>query len=225
MWHRAAVAASFAASLFLACGGRTDGAGAGSSSGGSSSGGSSSGGPGCVDVDLTTYDTSCSVDSDCVWITSGEVCPGYCDCAADAPINQDGLARYQQAVAGVPTSACHCSPRPFGPRCVDHQCSAGGPDAGPPADAGACVNIDPSAYDRSCKVDADCTSIRSGQVCSGQCDCGGDAPVSLTGEAQYESAVAGLLLQGCPCPAPAQVGCFSGTCQAALASGRVVGGN
>jgi hypothetical protein len=76
---------------------------------------------GCVNVDLSTYDRSCSKDSDCMAIASGTLCPGgacYFCCGGNAAINVDGKARYEQTIAplsgawsvvsGLPTAVCHC---------------------------------------------------------------------------------------------------------------------
>jgi len=91
---------------------------------------------GCVNVDLSTYDRSCSKGSDCMVIQSGMRCPGDCDCCGgNAAINVDGQARYEQTTAplssqwilarGLPASVCNCpscagSPGPF---CVHGLCS------------------------------------------------------------------------------------------------------
>jgi hypothetical protein len=78
-------------------------------------------GTGCVNVDPSTYDRSCSKDSDCMTIASGILCPGdacsFC-CGGNAAINVDGKARYEQTIAplsdawsdvfGLPTSVCNC---------------------------------------------------------------------------------------------------------------------
>jgi hypothetical protein len=39
-----------------------------------------------------------------------------------------------------------------------------------PPDAGVCVSIDPSSYDVACNVDADCVTVGSGTICSGDCE-------------------------------------------------------
>jgi len=230
------------ASVLFACGGRTDGVGhesssssgssggTGSSSGGtgsssgissSSSGGSSgssSGGiPACVYVDPTTYDQSCNTASDCEYITTGDVCEGFCDCGGTL-VNVDGLARYEQAIAGIVPGQCGCDPG-LPPSCVNHQCVVEGPDGGPP-DGGTCVFVDTSTYDSSCKVDTDCTLIHSGQICSGECLCGGNAAINVDGEARYQDAIAGLNLLDCPCVAQPPPFCAGGVCLEGVAAGR-----
>jgi len=195
--------------------GGSSGGGSGSSSGisGSSSGvsSSSSGGPACVYVDPSTYDTSCNQASDCVYVTTGEVCDGYCQGCGNTLINQDGLARYDQTVASIVVGQCGCDLQ-VPPSCVNHQCASEGPDGGPP-DGGTCVYVDPSSFDHSCNVDSDCTSILSGDICSGQCDCGGNTAINVDGESQYQDDVAGIAFLGCPCPAPPPTVCVAGTCE------------
>jgi hypothetical protein len=75
----------------------------------------------CVDVDVSTYDTSCKADSDCIDITAGVLCTGQCDCGGST-INVDGQARYEAAVAPVRFEDCPCA---FGGplRCIQNQCT------------------------------------------------------------------------------------------------------
>jgi hypothetical protein len=262
MWLRAAVVTSFVASVFLACGGRTEGLG-GSSSGGSSGGGSSgassgasSGGSGssgsgssgsgssgsgggsgggsssgfsssssggvvsCVFIDPNTYDRSCNTGSDCTYVTTGEVCTGYCVGCGSTLINQDGLARYEKAVAPIQGGECGCGVA-APPSCVDHTCSVEGPDGGPPSDAGQCVDILISTFDQSCNVASDCMLVRGGEVCSGECDCGGTSPINVGAYPAYQNDLTGVVLEACPCPPPPPVVCMGGTCAVELPSGRV----
>ena len=66
-------------------------------------------GAACVDIDLSTYDTSCQQDSDCADITAGTVCTDSCMCGG-AAINTDGLGRYGAAIGTIGTSlACPCA--------------------------------------------------------------------------------------------------------------------
>jgi hypothetical protein len=74
-----------------------------------------------------------------------------------------------------------------------------------------CVDVDLGSYDQSCASDSDCTFIRAGQVCSGQCDCGSSL-INVAGEARYEGAIAGLSLQACPCDEPGIKRCLGGRC-------------
>ena len=90
---------------------------------------------GCVFIDLSTFDQSCKVDSDCTEITSGQVCDRNCACGGSA-VNVDGLARYQQEVQGAASGpACSCPA--FGqPRCIASKCTLcpfGGPNQCPDA--------------------------------------------------------------------------------------------
>src|SRR5271155_4648780 len=73
-------------------------------------GSKSSGGAGtCVDVAVSSYDTSCESASDCTGITVGDICSGYCACP-NAFINRSSLVQYQKNVAGLSTSnpPCEC---------------------------------------------------------------------------------------------------------------------
>jgi hypothetical protein len=83
-------------------------------------------GSACVDVDVSTYDDSCSTDSDCIAITSGVICPGDWLCV-DATINVDGQARYEQTIARLPPIGpnFHCPEVPS-PVCVRGQAGEGG---------------------------------------------------------------------------------------------------
>jgi hypothetical protein len=241
IWLRVFAALAAAGSLVLACGGRTAGRGGeGSSSGASSGGGSTgaSGSPGnsggsgagsssagggnvCVFIDYTAYDTSCRQDSDCVPIQVGNVCDGQCACGNYA-MNGSEEASYEAALAGVQPAVCFCPSQQVA--CVTGQCSlqsgidvdASAPkDAGPAPDGGACVYVDLSTYDQSCQVDGDCTTIRSGLVCAGACNCGGDSPINVDGEARYQATVASLSFPStCLCPPPTPVRCVAKRCTA-----------
>jgi len=117
--------------LVAACGGKIEGNGGG--------GGGSGGGGSCVNIDLSSYDQSCQSASDCVYIASGQVCSGQCDCP-DAVINASGQAEYEVAIASVTPAACFC-PGQAEPQCNDHQCSlqslgGGTPCSGPDQAAG-----------------------------------------------------------------------------------------
>jgi hypothetical protein len=93
----------------------------------------------CVDVDLSSFDQSCQLDSDCMDITAGKICTGQCACGGSA-INVSSESAYEQAIAPVGNgTACPC---PFSgqPRCLSNHCAlcgvgldqpAGCPDGGP----------------------------------------------------------------------------------------------
>ena len=61
----------------------------------------------CVDIDLSTYDTSCVENIDCITIQSGEVCSGSCDCGG-SPVSASEQARYDQATSGIVFAGCPC---------------------------------------------------------------------------------------------------------------------
>jgi hypothetical protein len=75
----------------------------------------------CVDIDLSSYDQSCTKTSDCVEITSGDICPDSCLCGGST-INKDGETKYEAAIAGIKTEPCHCAAGPV-PQCVHGKCS------------------------------------------------------------------------------------------------------
>ena len=83
---------------------------------------------GCVNVDLSTYDRSCTKDSDCTFIGTGMVCPGACNCGpGNAAINVDGERCYEQAVAQVAlNNDCNCAnwPTSWVPVCVQGVCTS-----------------------------------------------------------------------------------------------------
>jgi hypothetical protein len=62
----------------------------------------------CVDIELSTYDPSCHLASDCIDIAIGEVCSGSCGCGGAGVINVSGLARYKQAISGIMFADCPC---------------------------------------------------------------------------------------------------------------------
>jgi hypothetical protein len=84
----------------------------------------------CVDVDLSTYDTSCKADGDCINVTAGLICDGDCLCGGSAAINVDGQARYEATIAPVQQAACEC-PVSGAPRCIARQCTLCGPGTNP----------------------------------------------------------------------------------------------
>jgi hypothetical protein len=194
--------------LLLACSGKTvevapDGGGASGDAGS------------CVNVDLSTFDRSCKQASDCVSVTAGELCTGQCSCGGSF-INADGLARYQQLVAGVEPGTCFCGEEPA-PECIDGTCSVGtaigGDDAGTTsvADSGVCVDIDPSKYPDSCSDDSDCVDVTTGMICTGGCACGGTA-MSKSGLTEYQQATQGVQTGECPCPSGGMPRCVQNEC-------------
>lgn len=207
-------------------GGGSSGGGSGSGGSGGGSGSSSGGvGTGCVYLPLSRYDTSCGTDSDCVTVTTGNVCNGDCLCGGSA-INVASEGEWKTDVSSVLVGECGCPAEPL-PRCIASTCTVctGGPSDPPGcstgiADSGtitvdattpACVYILPSTYSTSCNVDSDCTLLPEGQVCSGNCECGG-SPVNRSGEAAFQMLTAGITFAQCPCVAPPPIRCVMGTC-------------
>ena len=91
-----------------------------------------------MNIDLSAYDQSCKVDSDCMEITSGLICPTSCQCGGSV-INVSGQAQYDQAIESIGSDGTSCPCDPGGvPRCVSGQCllcgfgesQAGCPDGG-----------------------------------------------------------------------------------------------
>jgi hypothetical protein len=221
---RFAFPVALCALALLACSGRTvgtvsgDGGSSSSSGGGSSSG---SGGGSCVDIVVSSFDTSCQQDTDCVPITAGEICPGTCPCGGSA-INASDQARYQQTLSSVQTGFCGCPEEPL-PRCLQNVCTVcHGAPGDPPAcnietadagqvDAQVCVNIDLSSYDQSCQTTMDCIGITSGRICTGDCACGGSV-INVSGEARYQATIAGVMTEACPCVADGVPTCVQNQC-------------
>jgi hypothetical protein len=80
---------------------------------------------GCVTLDLSTFDRSCHVDSDCMSIASGTACPSGCFCPNDA-INVDDRLRYETTIASLPfkTATCPCPSGPMpNPVCKQSVCT------------------------------------------------------------------------------------------------------
>jgi hypothetical protein len=66
-------------------------------------------------------------------------------------------------------------------------------------DGSSCVYIDPSTYNQSCNQASDCILIATGELCSGQCDCGG-SPVNISEQSRFNQATSGIQFAGCNCP-------------------------
>jgi hypothetical protein len=100
---------------------------------------------GNCNIQVSNYDQSCSVDSDCVLsagnfpIQSGNYCQRLCLCGGSA-INKDAADQYVADVSrtllgsgAVPRLACSC-PSYSGPCCLGGTCAANCPSV--PSDAG-----------------------------------------------------------------------------------------
>ncbi len=210
--------ASLACLTVAGCVGRVTSAGSGDGGGGS---GGEGGGGSCVDIALSSYDVSCHADSDCITITSGQVCSGDCACGG-ATINASGQARYQSQLSSVQLGECGC-PEEGIPQCLDNVCTiCRGAASDPPAcgtqvadaaaDGAVCVDVDLATYDQSCQTSSDCADITAGMLCTGSCECGGSA-INNSGLARYQATIASLGSTGaCPCPADGTLACIQNKC-------------
>jgi hypothetical protein len=117
-----AVASLLAFGLGGACGGKQ-------LSGGSGDAGSvytEPDGATCVDIDLSTYDTSCNQASDCTLVQGGTVCGPQCNCGGVDAVNGSEQSRYQNAIASLPScndylySTCAEPAQPT--ECIHHTC-------------------------------------------------------------------------------------------------------
>ena len=83
---------------------------------------------------------------------------------------------------------------------------------------GACVTIDPSTFDPSCKLDSDCMAIVSGTFCSGQpsCVCPGPVAINVAGQSQYQAQLQAVYSLGpplgCFCPYVGHPRCVANVC-------------
>jgi hypothetical protein len=112
----------------------SDDTGTGTTDGGTGDGGfTNDAGVHCVDVDLSTFDTSCVTNSDCTVIQSGQICDGSCECGG-SPVNVDGEATYQQDVSGIVFAGCPCAAE-LPPACVGNICTT---CTGSPSDPPEC---------------------------------------------------------------------------------------
>ena len=191
--------------------------------------GTSDGGS-CVDLVVTPSDVSCGSNSDCTLMNTGEVCGGQCLCG-DTPVNTTASARFQSQIASLTFRECPCA-SPGEARCLGGQCTRCGFGPGDPAgcydagtgttdaspdtgtstgDGGTCVDILLSAYDQSCTSASDCIFIQTGEVCSGNCACGGQ-PVNASQEARYQQAIRGITFGLCGCPVQLAPTCVGNRC-------------
>jgi hypothetical protein len=129
--------------LAAACGSSSSSSGSSSGSSGtssSSSGGSGSTPPAGPPVEASSFDQTCTVDTDCVavWQGTGVSC---CGCPNGA-INKKDLPKYQQATKGWQTPDCSglgcagcATPAPV--QCAGGACAACTLGGCPPKDSGA----------------------------------------------------------------------------------------
>lgn len=220
--------------LFAACGGKALDVTGGSTS---QTGGGGSGGQ-CIQVDSASFDATCNADSDCALVGSGQVCPGQCGCGGQTPVSLAGVAAWQAATSGLALTACPCADLGEA-RCFEHtcrycslvpnqggnswpECGSDGADGGnvqpddatappPPPDAPVCVDLDPSTFNQSCTQSSDCISVTAGELCTGDCFCGG-ATINASEEMRYSAATAGIRPGLCGCPLLGNPTCVNGQC-------------
>lgn len=134
-----ALAAALGSLLVAACGGKTVGVDPGDAG---PIGAPDTGVPtgSCVDIHLGDYDQSCEADTDCTLIEVGTHCStDSCGCGGTTPINVDGQARYESAVAGITCSGPVLGCPFFGnARCIQNQCTLCGPGPNQP---GGCSEV------------------------------------------------------------------------------------
>jgi len=78
----------------------------------------------CVDIDRSSYDTSCRADSDCILINSGRICAGYGCLCGNATINVSGRVKYEAVFDSIPRGTgplCQC-PALNRPHCIQGTC-------------------------------------------------------------------------------------------------------
>lgn len=204
-------------------GGSSGSSGSSSSGSGSGSGGTTTGGSGgsCVTVPASSFSRSCSTAADCTLVTTGTLCSGSCDCG-DTPISNAALGQYNADVASITFDECPCA-FPGVAACVNGTCTrCGAPgsaacapsvDAGPSSDGGACVDLEPSMFDTSCKVSSDCVDVTLGALCESGCLCGGST-INVADEGKYKMLTAGIPPGGalCSCPYLGSPVCAAGQC-------------
>ena len=152
------------------------------------------------------------------------------------PVNVSAAARYESETSSLTFEGCPCldpgEPRCLGGQCAlcgfgpdqPAGCNVDGgivtfEDGGifivdggeldmgiSDADGGTCVDIELASYDQSCNQPSDCTLIQTGEVCSGQCACGG-SPVNVAGQSRYDQATSGIAFGHCGCPAEFPIEC------------------
>jgi hypothetical protein len=165
------------------------------------------------------YDQSCIVDTDCVYITEGNVCDPclFAGCSAGA-VNVRAIAQYNSDLANTPAGAAElngqtctsgCDGTPFLPCCVKgkcqksttSQCPAAAADAG---DAGADARPDPCAD--ACTQGEQCVQLQGTMrnVCAGA-HCGTSTVDGSTCPAGQMCRT--VTYDPCPPPPPGQARC------------------
>jgi hypothetical protein len=90
------------------------------------------------------------------------------------------------------------------------QSADSGTGTGMPESGSACIDFEATAADFVCERDQDCTVVRTGEVCTGECACG-DIPVNAGAAARFETESTPLTFLGCSC-AYHDVHCLTGQC-------------
>lgn len=93
-------------------------------------------------------------------------------------------------------------------------------DTGGPSDGGACVEIDLSSYDQTCKEDTDCAAAGGGTFCAGGpfCNCP-SSTINVDGMSRYKAALEDARSRiapgvgGCLCPTFGSPRCVSSHCK------------
>jgi hypothetical protein len=175
---------------------------------------------GCVPNSAINSSDSTRYEEQTAPVSGGDVCPcpasGFARCVSNACIWCDSFGTNQAPGCETTFDAGGDDTFDGGDDSTDggsgdDSIDGGSGDDGGIGDASACVFIDPASYSTSCQVNTDCTTIVTGEVCDGACDCGG-TPVNVAGETQYEQAISGITFAGCPCAAEAPPACASGVC-------------
>jgi hypothetical protein len=92
-------------------------------------------------------------------------------------------------------------------------------DTGTAPDAAVCIDIDPTTFDNTCNVDADCMAVTGGTFCGNGpwCMCLG-ATINVDGQTRYQAEIADLESRikpgpgGCTCPFFGSPRCNLGHC-------------
>jgi hypothetical protein len=83
-------------------------------------------------------------------------------------------------------------------------------------DAGFCVTIDASSFDRSCGNDSECLAVYAGVLCAGyNCICAAGGAINANEQARYEALVASVPAGSgphCGCPFLGRAHCLQGQC-------------
>ena len=81
----------------------------------------------CGTIAAAAYDQKCTVDSDCVLVTEGDLCQSFCDNCSNATISASAQAQYQADFAMKSSTASRICPCAFipAPVCKQGVCAMG----------------------------------------------------------------------------------------------------